>query len=83
MGNRGRKMPPLVTADIRKMLRFDGWHSVPGGNHLCFEHPTKPGKVQVSTKWTGIKTSHEVWKGLLSQTGWSKEEAERIYWESR
>jgi predicted RNA binding protein YcfA (HicA-like mRNA interferase family) len=83
---RGKKyptLPPLKSADIAKMLRFDGWYEVKGGNHPNWEHKTKPGKVQLPDYWTGVKTSHETFKGLLRQTGWSKADAIRLYWDSR
>jgi predicted RNA binding protein YcfA (HicA-like mRNA interferase family) len=82
-GNKLPPLPPLKTSDFRRMLRHDGWHEVKGGNHPNWEHPTKPGKVQLPDYWTGVKTSHDAFKGILRQTGWSKQEASRLYWESR
>jgi len=76
-------LPPLKSSDFARMLRHDGWGETKGGRHPCWEHPTKPGKVQLPENWTGVKTSHDTFKGVLAQTGWSKQDAIRIYWESR
>jgi predicted RNA binding protein YcfA (HicA-like mRNA interferase family) len=65
------------------MLRKDGWVEVKGGTHPNWEHSTKPGKVQLPNYWTGVKTSHDTFKGILRQTGWTKEEAISLYWSSR
>lgn len=85
-GRRTRKhgpMPPLKSSDIRRMLRHDGWFEVKGGRHENWEHGSKPGKVQLSVDWSGVKIGSDPFKGLLRQTGWSKKDAIRIYWESR
>ena len=76
-------LPPLKSTDFARMLRFDGWHEVKGGRHPNWEHPTKAGKVQLPENWTGVKTGHDTFKGILRQTGWSKVDAIRLYWESR
>lgn len=89
MGKRERQRrklqppPPLTSADFARMLRHDGWIEVKGGRHPNWEHPTKRGKVQLPNNWTGVKPSHSTFKGILSQTGWSKQQAIRLYWESR
>ena len=82
-GRKNQPPPPLKSSDFRRMLRHDGWNEIKGGSHPCWEHPTKKGKVQLPNNWTGVKTSHQTFKGLLAQTGWLKQEAIRIYWESR
>ena len=82
MGKRG-PLPPLTGTDFVRMLRFDGWVEERGGSHRNWTHPTKPGTVQISDKWSGVKTSHFTFKGVLAQTGWSKKEATEIYWRSR
>jgi predicted RNA binding protein YcfA (HicA-like mRNA interferase family) len=74
-----RRLPPLRASDILRMLRVDGWYEVKGGNHRNFRHPTKPGKAQVSEKWTGVKPSSKVWKGLCAQTGWTRRDIERLF----
>lgn len=81
--SKGRRLPPLTTADVVRMLRYDGWLEVKGTTHRNFEHPTKPGKVQVSPGWVGVKPGSNPWRGLLAQTGWSKDELMRTYWASR
>lgn len=61
------------------MLHADGWYEVPGGSHRNFKHPTKPGKAQVSMKWEGVKPGSAPWKGLRTQTGWTRADIERLY----
>lgn len=82
MGKSG-KLPPLTGADFARMLRHDGWFEVKGGSHRNWRHPEKPGKAQTSDKWSGVKTGHQTFKGVLAQTGWSKKEAIAIYWDCR
>jgi predicted RNA binding protein YcfA (HicA-like mRNA interferase family) len=79
----GTRLPPLTSADITRMLRLDGWAEARAGRHPNWKHPTKPGKVQLPENWTGVKTSHDTFKGLLRQTGWTKADAIRLYWASR
>jgi predicted RNA binding protein YcfA (HicA-like mRNA interferase family) len=80
---RGASLPPLKSSDFERMLRFDGWYEVKGGRHPNWEHATKRGKVQLPDNWANVKTGHDTFKGILAQTGWSKADAIRIYWESR
>jgi len=61
------------------MLKADGWHAIEGGNHLNFKHPTRSGKVQVSTKWTGVKPGSGPFKGICAQAGWTRDDVERLY----
>lgn len=90
-GKKPQPPPPLKSSDIEKMLRADGWQEVKGGTHPNWEHPTKPGKVQLphywtgvkTSYWTGVKTSHDTFKGILRQTGWTKADAIALYWSSR
>lgn len=85
MGKQGRKLPPLKSADFARMLRYDGWLEVEAGRHPNWKHPTRPGtgKVQLPNNWTGVKTSHDTFKGILVQTGWTKRRAIQLYWDSR
>jgi predicted RNA binding protein YcfA (HicA-like mRNA interferase family) len=83
MGKKGHKLPPLKSADFERMLRHDGWVEAKGGRHPNWEHPEKPGKAQLPENWTGVKTGHDTFKGILRQTGWSKDEAIALYWASR
>lgn len=76
-------LPPLKSSDFAKMLRHDGWFEVRGGTHPNWEHPERPGKVQLPNNWTGVRPGHETFRGILQQTGWLKKDAIRLYWESR
>lgn len=80
---KGRRLPPLKTSYVVRMLRHDGWYEVKQTTHRNFRHPHKPGKVQVSPSWVGVKPGSNPWRGLLAQTGWTKTELERIYFDSR
>lgn len=68
--NRG----PFTAEDIRIALRLDRWELEGQTRHENYRHPTRPGKVQVDDKWTGVKVGSMPWKGLLEQTGYSKAE---------
>jgi predicted RNA binding protein YcfA (HicA-like mRNA interferase family) len=82
-GNKPPPLPPLKSSDFERMLRADSWYETKGGRHPNWEHPTKPGKVQLPDYWTGVKTGSNPFRGVLAQTGWTKTEAIRLYWESR
>lgn len=42
--------------------------------HDNYCHPTRPGKAQVDKKWTSVKPGHYPFRGVMSQTGYTKEE---------
>ena len=83
MGKHGRKLPPLTSADFARMLRKDGWAESKAGRHPNWTHPRKRGKVQLPNNWTGVKTSHDTFKGICVQAGWTKNDAIALYWASR
>jgi predicted RNA binding protein YcfA (HicA-like mRNA interferase family) len=58
------KRGPFTSKDVVQALKADGWTPRPGGNHQVWEHPTKPGKYTVSAKWTGLKISDPILKGM-------------------
>jgi len=74
-----RRLPPLTAADFLRMLKADDWYEIAGGRHRNFKHPTKPGKVQVSGKWTGVKTGSLPFKGVCAQAGWTRDDVDRLY----
>lgn len=39
--------------------------------------PTGPAR-QMSSKWTGVKVGHQTFKGLVTQTGFNKEQLQRV-----
>jgi predicted RNA binding protein YcfA (HicA-like mRNA interferase family) len=73
------RLPPLTAGDIVEMLLLDGWRYVGGTKHRAFEHPSRPGKVGVSMKWTGLKFGHVTMQGVMAQAGWSKDDVRRLY----
>jgi len=80
LGKSGRKLPLLTADDFVRVVRADGWYSVPGTKHLAYEHPTKRGKVIIDEKWDSVKTGSWVFRSVLSQAGLSREEFERLFW---
>jgi hypothetical protein len=67
--NRG----PFTGDEIAKALMREGYAREPGGRHPCYSHPKRPGKVQVSFKWTGVKAGSDIFNSLVRQTGYSKD----------
>jgi hypothetical protein len=80
---KGHRLPLLNAGDFVRVVRADGWYSVPGTKHLAFEHPTKRGKVNIDEKWDRVKPGSWVFKSVLTQASLSRPEFERIYWASR
>jgi predicted RNA binding protein YcfA (HicA-like mRNA interferase family) len=83
MGKRGRKLPPLTANDLKRVIHADGWRSVPGKDHLAFEHPTKRGKVNIDHKWTGVTPGGWVFRSVLRQAGLTRKRFEELYWTTR
>lgn len=83
MARSGRKLPLLDAADLERVVRADGWVSVKGTKHLAFEHPTKPGKVNIDEKWTNVKVGSWTFRWVLQHAGLSRKEFERLYWDTR
>lgn len=69
---------PWTGSDIVRELRRVGYHPAKHGDHLNYVHPDRPGKVQVSGKWTGVKCSSVVYRGLMRQSGYTKKELLRV-----
>jgi predicted RNA binding protein YcfA (HicA-like mRNA interferase family) len=65
---------PWTFADFEKALKADGWYPVGVGEHPNYRHPTRPGKVQLDKKWTGVKKGHLPFRGVAIQGGYSKKE---------
>lgn len=82
--NKGRKPPPLKTDDFKRVLRAVGYVQVDGTKHLAYEHPTRPGKVSLDEKWTGVKVGSWVFRSVVhEQMGMSTEEFLEYYWRVR
>jgi len=60
--NRG----PFTAGDLAAALKRDGWEDEgPGGNHVVvMSHPTKPGKIPIKKKWTGLRAKCPILKGI-------------------
>jgi hypothetical protein len=67
--NRG----PWTGSQIAAALRSIGYVERPGGKHLQFEHPDRPGKVSISHGWTGVRASSTVFNGVARQSGLGKD----------
>lgn len=68
--NRG----PFDTSEIEAALGLDGWYRDVDGAHRNWRHPTRRGKVQTSSKWTSVRVGSPVWRGILLQSGYTKEQ---------
>lgn len=78
-----QKVPTLSARDVVRVPKADGWVQVEGTKHLAFDHPTKPDKVSVNAKWEHIRLGDWVLRSVLEQAGLTREEFERLYWETR
>lgn len=70
---------PWSGPHIIKQLCRVGYAPARHGDHLNYEHPERPGKVQVSHSWTRIKMGGTAWRNLLTQTGYTKKELQRVF----
>ncbi len=78
-----RKIPPLTTADLERVLKAAGWREAKGTKHVAFEHSTKPGKVNVDEKWENVKLGSWTLRSVLQQAGMSRQEFVELYWKTR
>ncbi len=60
---------PFTFADLEAAIRRDDWQEANHGDHPNYKHPTKPGKVQLDKKWTGVKKGSVVFKSVARQAG--------------
>lgn len=82
--HKGRKPPPLKADDFKRVLRALGYVAVDGTKHLAFEHPDRPGKVNVDEKWTGVKSGSWVFRSVVhEQMGLTTAEFFEVYWRTR
>lgn len=66
--NRG----PFEAKDFDRQLRRIGYKKAPGGKHDSYIHPSRPGKVSVSTAWTSIKCGDRIFNSIADQSGLGK-----------
>jgi hypothetical protein len=69
---------PFDFRAINRELRRVGYESARPGDHVNLEHPGRRGKVQLSTQWRHVKVGGWIWRNLCRQSGYSKEELQRI-----
>ncbi len=69
---------PWDSAQITAQLQRVGYRQVRGGKHPNYEHPDRPGKVQIPSNWTGVKVGSYPFKGLATQTGLGKKGLQRV-----
>lgn len=72
--NRG----PFTAGDIDKHLRRAGYERIPGGKHWNYRHASRPGKVSVSSKWTGVRVGDPIFNSLARQSGYGKAGLHRL-----
>ena len=78
MGDPSLKRGPFTADDVRRALKADGWAVRPGTKHQAWEHPTKPGKFMVSSKWKHLRAWDPVLKGMLRTCGIEKDRLLRL-----
>lgn len=69
---------PWTFADLERAIKLDGWVETKHGSHLNYTHPTKPGKVQLSDKWDGVKKGGFVFQSVARQAGLSAKQLQRL-----
>lgn len=68
---------PFDSKDVERALKLDGWtRRTGGGGHGVYydSHPTKEGKVPISTEWTGLRCWDPIVRGFLETMHVSKDE---------
>jgi hypothetical protein len=85
MGKKRRKVPPLGTREIVRVLVFLEFVQVEGTKHLQYEHPVTKRKVSVSTKWDRdpVRVGSPLFRMILDGSGISRRDFEEAYWETR
>ena len=63
---------PFTFADLERAIQSDGWSLEGHGDHPNYTHATKPGKVQLDKKWTGVKKGSVVFRSVARQAGLSE-----------
>lgn len=74
----GTKRGPFTAKDVERALKADGWGEQSGGNHPVWKHPTKPGKFAVSKKWSALRISDPILKGMMRTCGIDKARLVRL-----
>jgi len=69
---------PWTYDDIRKAIEGQGYVREAGASHPQWRHPTRPGKVSLDEKWTGVKTGQLVFDSLARQTAYGTKGLQRL-----
>jgi predicted RNA binding protein YcfA (HicA-like mRNA interferase family) len=70
---------PWTAHDFDRALKSDGWLVESPGPHTHYHHPDRLGrKVQVDTKWTGVKKGSFTFRGVAAQAGYSGKELQAL-----
>ena len=80
---RHQKVSVFDFSDLERVIKADGWFSVPGTKHRAYKHPTKPGKVNLDAKWRNVKLGSWTFVSVCQQAGLSREKFLDLYWRSR
>lgn len=65
---------PFEYRHFRQVVIAQGYRKCGGTKHEQWEHPSRPGKVGLSKKWTACKKGSVVFDGIASQMGISPDE---------
>lgn len=69
---------PWTFDDLRKILEAEGYVRREGAGHPHWEHPSRPGKVSLDEKWTGVKCGSLVFNSVGRQSGYGKKGLQRL-----
>jgi hypothetical protein len=70
---------PWTASEIIKALEQQGYGRIKGDfKHENYEHPGRPGKVQISMSWTGVKYGGWIYNRIAENSGYGKKGLQRI-----
>lgn len=72
------KKGPFSAKDVERVLKADGWTEQSGGNHSVWRHSSKPGKFTVSKKWSELRITDPILKGMVRTCGIPKDRLLRL-----
>lgn len=65
---------PFTASDFEAGIKLDGWIPESDGPHTMWRHPTRPGKISIDGKWTGVRSGHDPFRGVAMQGGYTPKE---------
>lgn len=69
---------PFTASDFETAIKLDGWVSESDGPHSMWRHPSRPGKITIDGKWTGVRSGHDAFRGIATQGGYTSKELIRL-----